>query len=287
MTFDNDNRLATFNGNAATVDPDGNLTYGPGTNSAFGTYIYDPRNELTSAGGLGYGYDPAGNRTSMTSGSTNTVFVVDPQTSQVLMRITGSVTNYYIYGGGLLYEVDQTASATTLAYYHSDVRGSTIALTDGTGNPTDQFEYSPYGMMTYHAGTNNTPFLYNGQFGVQTDPNGLLYMRARYYNPYICRFLNADPSGFGGGLNFYLFCNGNPISETDPFGLQSWIGAGYGVIPPPNYGPSSPTVGGPLSGFINFVTGGGKPVTIGHLCLMLFRPFKHRKIGRLRQLRRT
>jgi len=135
--------------------------------------------------------------------------------------------------------------------------------------------------------TSGPPFLYNGQFGVQTDPNGLLYMRARYYNPYICRFLNADPSGFGGGLNFYLFCNGNPISETDPFGLQSWIGAGYGVIPPPNYGPSSPTVGGPLSGFINFVTGGGKPVTIGHLCLMLFRPFKHRKIGRLRQLRRT
>jgi type VI secretion system secreted protein VgrG len=58
--------------------------------------------------------------------------------------------------------------------------------------------------------------------GVQTDPNGLLYMRARYYNPYISRFLNPDPSGFGGGLNFYLFANGNPISETDPFGL--WAG---------------------------------------------------------------
>jgi len=214
------------------------LTYGLGTNSAFGTYIYDPRNELTSAGGLGYGYDPAGNRTSMTSGSTNTAFVIDPQTSQVLMRITGSVTNYYVYGGGLLYEIDQTASATTLAYYHSDVRGSTIALTDGTGNPTDQLEYSPYGMMTYHAGTNNTPFLYNGRFGVQTDPNGLLYMRARYYNPYICRFLNPDPSGFGGGLNFYLFCNGNPISNEDPFGLQvpspANIALGFG----PGYGQS-------------------------------------------------
>ncbi len=56
-------------------------------------------------------------------------------------------------------------------------------------------------------------------YGVQTDPNGLLFMRARYYNPYISRFLNPDPSAFGGGLNFYLFCNGNPISETDPFGL--------------------------------------------------------------------
>ena len=54
---------------------------------------------------------------------------------------------------------------------------------------------------------------------MQTDPNGLLYMRARYYNPYICRFINADPSGFGGGLNMYAFADGNPVSNTDPFGL--------------------------------------------------------------------
>jgi RHS repeat-associated protein len=69
---------------------------------------------------------------------------------------------------------------------------------------------------------------------VQTDPNGLLYMRARYYNPYICRFINPDPSGFKGGLNFYQFADGNPISEIDPFGLgavgdndvTSWITSG-------------------------------------------------------------
>jgi hypothetical protein len=61
-------------------------------------------------------------------------------------------------------------------------------------------------------------------------------MRARYYNPYISRFLNPDPSGFGGGLNFYLFCDGNPISEEDPFGLgywsdvgQVWVGYGQAV----------------------------------------------------------
>jgi RHS repeat-associated protein len=128
-------------------------------------------------------------------------------------------TNYYIYGAGLLYEIDETASTTNTAFYHFDCRGSTVTLTDGYGNPTDLIEYGPYGTMTYHAGTNTTPFLYNGQFGVQTDPNGLLYMRARYYNPYISRFINADPSGFGGGLNFYQFASGNPISYWDPTGL--------------------------------------------------------------------
>ena len=44
-------------------------------------------------------------------------------------------------------------------------------------------------------------------------------MRARYYNPYLCRFLNPDPAGFAGGLNFYAYANGNPISYLDPFGL--------------------------------------------------------------------
>ena len=36
------------------------------------------------------------------------------------------------------------------------------------------------------------PFLYNGQFGVATDGNGLYYMRARYYNVDIKRFINQD-----------------------------------------------------------------------------------------------
>ena len=64
-----------------------------------------------------------------------------------------------------------------------------------------------------------TPFLYNGQAGVQTDPNGLLNMRARYYSPYLCRFLNADPIGFSGGSNWFAYADGNPISLSDPFGL--------------------------------------------------------------------
>jgi RHS repeat-associated protein len=96
-----------------------------------------------------------------------------------------------------------------------------VALTDGNGNVTDRIEYSAYGFTTYRAGTNDTPFLYNGRYGVMSDANGLLYMRARYYNPYLCRFINPDPLGFAGGLNFYCYADGNPISNLDPFGLCS------------------------------------------------------------------
>jgi hypothetical protein len=58
-------------------------------------------------------------------------------------------------------------------------------------------------------------------------------MRARYYNPYLCRFLNPDPSGFSGGLNWFAYANENPVSYTDPTGLQSWMSPGYGSIPNP------------------------------------------------------
>ena len=71
-----------------------------------------------------------------------------------------------------------------------------MRLTDANGNVTDRIEYSLYGLTTYRAGTTDTPFLFNGRYGVMTDPNGLLYMRARYYNPYLCRFINPDPADF-------------------------------------------------------------------------------------------
>jgi len=178
-------------------------------------------------------YDPAGNRVGFTSGTNSTELVVNPNAKlpQVLMRIKNGVTNYYIYGAGLLYQVTETATATNTLTYHYDYRGSTITLTADNGIVVDRFEYSLYATLTYRVGADDTPFLFNGRYGVQTDPNGLLYMRARYYNPYLCRFINPDPSGFAGGLNFFTYANGNPVSYLDPFGLgaaqaatgSSWV----------------------------------------------------------------
>jgi len=221
MTYDDDNRIATFNETNVSYDLDGNMTCGPLTNNTFVNCTFDARNRLTGVGGLSFGYDCLGNRTSITIGTNLTRFVVNPNAtlSQVLMRIQGAVTNYYIYGAGLLYEITETATNTATATYHYDYRGSTVAITDGSGNVTDRIEYSAYGTTTYRAGNTDTPFLFNGRYGVQTDASGLLYMRARYYNPYLCRFINPDPVGFAGGLNWYAYADGNPVSFIDPFGL--------------------------------------------------------------------
>jgi len=58
------------------------------------------------------------------------------------------------------------------------------------------------------------------------EPNGFYYMRARYYDPNVGRFISEDPSGFGGGdVNLMAYVGNNPINYTDPLGLcgNSWL----------------------------------------------------------------
>jgi YD repeat-containing protein len=187
VTYDADNRLATVNGTAVTFDADGNMLSGPAPGTLTNTgYSYNARNQLIEAGGFAYIYGVLGNRIALQSPFNSfTTFVVDPQAAldRVLSRTvsgpTGVSTTCYVYGLGLIGE--ETAGVYTV--YHFDARGSTVALTDINANVTDSFSYGPYGELNNHTGSSTTPFQYNGQFGVQTDANGLLYMRARYYNP--------------------------------------------------------------------------------------------------------
>jgi RHS repeat-associated protein len=79
--------------------------------------------------------------------------------------------------------------------------------------------YGPFGTLVVRTGTTSTPYLYGGMFGVETDPNGLLYMRARYYHPLLRRFVSPDPIGFAGGLNWYVYAGNNPYQFGDPTGL--------------------------------------------------------------------
>ncbi len=227
QVFDNDNRVTKFNNTTLTSDADGNLMSGPlrnGTTYTFTNFVYDARNRLVQTLNIqqstpNYIYDPAGNRISARFGAFTNDFQVAPLggVSQVLrMYPNWSGSRTFIYGQGLLYELDAAGND---YYYHYDQRGSTVAVTDGNGNIVYRAEYSPYGTPTFTAGNWWTPFQFNGRYGVQTDFNSLLYMRARYYSPDLCRFLNADPIGFSGGMNFYAYANGNPISFSDPFGL--------------------------------------------------------------------
>ena len=221
-----DNRLATVNGTAVTFDADANMLSGPAPGTLTNTgYSYNARNQVIEAGGFAYTYGVLGNRIAVRSPfNTFTTFVVDPHAAldRVLSRTvsgsSGASTSYYVYGLGLIGE--ETNGVYTA--YHFDPRGSTVALTDINGNVTDTFSYGPSGELNNHTGFSTTPFQFNGQFGVQTDPNGLLYMRARYYNPTIKRFVNQDTLlgslDPGISLNRFAYVNANPVDGIDPTG---------------------------------------------------------------------
>jgi len=233
MTYTAANRLATYNGEAVQFDADGNMTKGPLSDS-LADFAFDSRNRLVAAGNTAYRYDAENQRTAVSIDGQETRYVVNslPVLSQVLVRTQPDGTQtYYVHGLGLIGQEQQGQYLS----YHFDFRGSTVALTDETGQVTERFQYSPYGLLRSGEGS-TTPFLYNGMYGVITDASGLYYMRARYYHREIRRFVNQDillgNIANGPTLNRYGFVYGNPVSYVDPeghLGIISGIALGLGI----------------------------------------------------------
>ncbi|MFA7345640.1 MAG: RHS repeat-associated core domain-containing protein [Terrimicrobiaceae bacterium] len=223
MTYDNDNRLISYNGQTVANDANGNLLSAPVSGTLLGALTWDARNRLFGAGSVTYVYDAENRRVSSTKDSQTTNYTWSRGGLDRLLvknNPDGSVTRY-IHGLGLIYEENTSSGggAATTSFYHYNWQGSTMALSDAVGNVTARLSYSPYGEVTVVSGTPNTPFLFNGQFGVMTEPNGLFCMQARYYSPIYRRFLSEDPIGFAGGINLYGYVSANPVSLIDPFGL--------------------------------------------------------------------
>jgi RHS repeat-associated protein len=92
-------------------------------------------------------------------------------------------------------------------------------LTDTNSAATDAWFYAPYGSVLNRTGSTDTPFQWLGGHGVRTEACGLHFMRYRYYNAGLKRFVSADPIGLAGGGNLYWYANGNPLALMDFLGL--------------------------------------------------------------------
>jgi RHS repeat-associated protein len=89
-------------------------------------------------------------------------------------------------------------------------------LADAGGNVVETLAYDSFGN---NGGSTRTRYTYTGR---ERDPDtGLLYYRARFYDPQLGRFISEDPIGFAGGdVNLYGYVWQNPLRHTDPSGLD-------------------------------------------------------------------
>ncbi|BDO42095.1 hypothetical protein CELD12_15850 [Cellulomonas sp. NTE-D12] len=186
-------------------------------------YAYDQTGKLTSltdpTGATStYTYEASGLRSTTTTAAGTQRFVWD--STATVPELLSDGTHQYVYGVGST-PLAQVNADNSVDYLHTDQTGSVRSVTDHSGNVVADSDYSPYGTPT---DINDapvsavTPFGYAGQY---TDPTGLLYLRARYYDPTTGQFLTIDPL-LATTHQPYAYTPGNPLQLTDPLGLD-WL----------------------------------------------------------------
>jgi RHS repeat-associated protein len=210
-----------------------------GTDTTVYDWVNDGENRLvgvTTTNGtqtkhLEFLYNAQGTRVATIEDGTRTNYLVAGNLPQVLMEYDedGNILKDYTYGSGLI----RTRTAGTEAFYHTDGLGSTRILTNATGVITDRYNYDAYGVLLTHAGTDSNSFLFAGE--QRDSATGLDYLRARYYDADLGRFISKDP--FNGFItdpmsqHDYQYAHANPITNTDPTGYFSMgeVGATLGL----------------------------------------------------------
>ncbi|HSZ13812.1 MAG TPA: RHS repeat-associated core domain-containing protein [Solirubrobacteraceae bacterium] len=162
-----------------------------------------------------YTYDGNGLRASQSINGAATHFAWD--TTEEVPLIVTDATNSYIYAPGGL-AVEQINNSTGAALYlHHDQAGSTRLLTGSTGKVEGKCSYGAYGTPTCEGTA--TPLGYDGQY-ISND-TGLIYLRARNYEPATAQFLSVDPRLAETRVP-YAYAEDNPMNLSDPTGLRPW-----------------------------------------------------------------
>ena len=131
-------------------------------------------------------------------------------------------------------DIDAFRRGQELYYYQQDEQLSTALITDGQGGTQNSYLYDAFGVETkiYEQLLNH--IRYTGQqYDELTEQ---YYLRARYYNPIIGRFMQEDVY-LGDGLNLYAYCGNNPVNYSDLSGYAKALPqTGNGCPPNGNIG---------------------------------------------------
>ena len=152
-----------------------------------------------------------------TVGSTTTDFLWDTNASLPLLLDDGTYS--YIYGPSSAPIAEINDSTGTVHYLTDDLIGSTRLITSSTGTVDGVNLYDEYGNIEQQTGTATSPMGYSGNW---TDPDtGLVYLRARDYDPATAQFLTVDPL-VDTTRQPYAYVADNPLTQTDPSGCDFW-----------------------------------------------------------------
>jgi RHS repeat-associated protein len=213
------NRLVTANSNTYGYNANGNLVSKTDASGSW-SYTWDYENRLKQASKSGgvtvtYAYDGLGRRVQRTSNAGGTTkFVYDGADVVRDLDGSGNTVADYLNGPGIDNKLRQAAGG-VVSYFASDHLGTTRALTDASGSLTSTLNYDSFGNVT--SGSAPSRYTYTGR---EADSDtGLMFYRARWYDPQVGRFINEDPIELRGGTNFYTYVNNNPVNSSDPLGL--------------------------------------------------------------------
>lgn len=210
----------TYNWNnqdtANTYDNNGNPVTYSGTALSF-----DPENRLTQVGSLlTADYSASGLRAWKENPTGRTYFIYDGSAPLLELDGSGNLSAVNTWGA---YGLVSRRTAGSSVFYTFDPQGSVAQRLDTAGTVLSSHLYDAFGLeQTTPTGVTD-PYGFKGQWGYYTDrETGLQLLTLRYYDPGTGRFLTRDPSGYGGGLNLYAYCGGNPVNLCDPTGLSPW-----------------------------------------------------------------
>ena len=223
------NQYTKIDDTTLEYDLDGNMTRKGDTH-----YYYDTLNRLVAvtneAENIRWSceYDVFGNRVAVTDNGTTTerLFVQGSLPSVAAEYNSDTLSKSHILVGAVrIADLTGTTGVSPVAssarYYHADMLGSARLLTDGTGATKGTRSFKAFGETRTSTGE-TTDAGYVGTLGVETDSSGLLFMRNRYYEAGMGRFVQIDPIGLDGGtVNLYEYVSNFPVIGNDPSGL--WL----------------------------------------------------------------
>jgi RHS repeat-associated protein len=131
----------------------------------------------------------------------------------------------YIYTGGDAPAEQADLATGNITYLNTDGLGSVRGTISNSGSLTGTTSYDAWGNPQTAGGlTATTPFGFAGGY---TDPDGLIFLIHRYYDPQTGQFTSLDPQ-VDTTLQPYAYTSGNPVSQIDPTGMVPCCsGGGY------------------------------------------------------------